>query len=352
MATSDVLLIITPFKPKQEWVAHLKSKVPTIEVEVYPTTLYAVEVPKEVPAEVWKRTTALFTWKAFPPKNWVPNLQFVQLLSAGCAQIFGNPLFEETDIAFSTSNGSHGPQVAEWVFATWLAHQHFIPHYLDLQHQSKWVDPESDEDTEDSVGLRVGILGYGNIGRQVAKIAVSLGMDVHAYTLHERATPESRKDDGFVEKGLGDPDGLLPSRWFHGKEQLQDFLASDLDMLVILLPLTDQTRNMISKEQFELLSRKKAFVSNAGRGPIINNEDLIAALDQGLIRGAALDVTDPEPLPEDSALWKYKNVIITPHCAGNSSHVYERVFKILTYNLERREKGQEPINKVRKSLGY
>lgn len=177
-------------------------------------------------------------------------------------------------------------------------------------------------------------------------------MDVHAYTLHERATAESRKDDGFVETGLGDPNGLLPSKWFHGKDQLNDFLASDLDLLVILLPLTEQTRNMISKEQFALLSKKKTYVCNAGRGPIINTEDLITALDTEQIRGAALDVTDPEPLPSDSKLWGYKNVIITPHCAGNSNHVYERVFKILTYNLERRSKGEQPINKVRKLLGY
>ncbi|KAJ4228938.1 hypothetical protein NW759_003659 [Fusarium solani] len=352
MSSPEVLLVITPFAPKPEWLANLKAKCPSVEVISYPTELYAQEVPKEVPADVWKRTTSLFTWKAFPPKEWVPNLQFVQLLSAGCAQIFGLPLFEETEIAFSTSNGSHAPQVSEWVIGTWLAHQHFFPHYLDLQKQSKWVDPDSDEDTEDSVGLRVGILGYGNIGRQVAKIATSLGMDVHAYTLHERATAESRKDDGFVETGLGDPDGLLPSKWFHGKDQLNDFLASDLDLLVILLPLTEQTRNMISKEQFALLSKKKTYVCNAGRGPIINTEDLITALDTEQIRGAALDVTDPEPLPSDSKLWGYKNVIITPHCAGNSNHVYERVFKILTYNLERRSKGEQPINKVRKSLGY
>ncbi|KAM6515824.1 hypothetical protein FALCPG4_014029 [Fusarium falciforme] len=352
MSSREVLLVITPFAPKQEWLANLNAKCPSVEVITYPTELYAQEVPKEVPADVWKRTTCLFTWKAFPPKERVPNLQFVQLLSAGCAQIFSLPLFEETEIAFSTSNGSHAPQVSEWVIGTWLAHQHFFPHYLDLQKQSKWVDPDSDEDTEDSVGLRVGILGYGNIGRQVAKIATTLGMDVHAYTLHERATAESRKDDGFVEAGLGDPDGLLPSKWFHGKDQLNDFLASDLDLLVILLPLTEQTRNMISKEQFALLSKKKTYVCNAGRGPIINTEDLITALDTEQIRGAALDVTDPEPLPSDSKLWGYKNVIITPHCAGNSNHVYERVFKILTYNLERRSKGEQPINKVRKSLGY
>ncbi|KAI8304909.1 D-2-hydroxyacid dehydrogenase [Colletotrichum sp. SAR11_240] len=244
-----------------------------------------------------------------------------------------------------------------------------VPEYLDNQRESKWIDPPSDEDTEDSVGLRVyakpryhhpefqltgprGILGYGCVGRQVAHVAKAFGMGVHAYTLHPRLTPESRKDDSFTEPGLGDPNGEYPSKWFYGKDQLDDFLASDLDLLVITLPLTDQTKGMISREQFQLLSKKKTYVSNAGRGAVINTEDLVDALDGGLIRGAALDVTDPEPLPAEHKLWKYKNVIITPHCAGNSNHYYERVRKILVYNLERRAKGQKLVNIVSRSERY
>lgn len=176
-------------------------------------------------------------------------------------------------------------------------------------------------------------------------------MDVHAYTLHERANPESRKESGFTEPGLGDPEGQFPSEWFHGKDQLNTFLA-DLDLLVITLPLTPATRNMLSKEQFDILSKKKTFVSNVGRGAVINTDDLIAALDAKQIRGAALDVTEPEPLDESSKLWDYNNVVITPHCAGNSNHFNERTFKILRHNLERRARGEAEVNRVSKSLGY
>lgn len=177
-------------------------------------------------------------------------------------------------------------------------------------------------------------------------------MSVHAYTLHPRLTPESRKDDSFTEPGLGDPNGEYPSKWFYGKDQLDDFLASDLDLLVITLPLTDQTKGMISHKQFQLLSKKKTYVSIAGRGAVINTDDLVDALDEGLIRSAALDVTDPEPLPAEHKLWKYKNVIITPHCAGNSNHYYERVRKILVYNLERRARGQKLVNILSRSERY
>ncbi|KAF5489845.1 D-2-hydroxyacid dehydrogenase [Colletotrichum siamense] len=347
MSSKDFLLILMPWTPDPAWVASLGMPVESRKIGMYQT-----ELPSDISPETWAKVTILFTWKSFPTKEMVPNLKYCQLLSAGCNQILGLPLFEETAIDFCTSNGTHPPQIAEWVFSTFLAFQHHIPEYLDNQKESKWIDPPSDEDTEDSVGLRVGILGYGCVGRQVAHVAKAFGMSVHAYTLHPRLTPESRKDDSFTEPGLGDPNGEYPSKWFYGKDQLDDFLASDLDLLVITLPLTDQTKGMISREQFQLLSKKKTYVSNAGRGAVINTEDLVDALDGGLIRGAALDVTDPEPLPAEHKLWKYKNVIIAPHCAGNSNHYYERVRKILVYNLERCAKGQKLVNIVRRSERY
>ncbi|KAL4962703.1 D-isomer specific 2-hydroxyacid dehydrogenase family protein [Aspergillus stella-maris] len=351
MTSQDVLLIIIHFTPPAEWLDSLAKSLPGLQVEIYEVEMYAKELPS-IPEETWRKTTVLFTWKLFPTPEMAPNLQYVQILSAGCNQMLGLPLFENTDIAFCTSNGVHPPQIAEWVFSTFLAFQHHIPEYLDNQKANQWVDPVSDEDTEDAVGLRVGILGYGCIGRQVARVARALGMDVYAYTLHERSNPESRTSDTYTEPGLGDPSGEFPTEWFAGKDELNTFLAADLDLLVITLPQTPQTTGMISAEQFRLLSKKKAYISNAGRGAVINTDDLVAALDEGLIRGAALDVTDPEPLPEDHKLWGYKNVIITPHCAGNSNHYNERVLKILKYNLERRANGLHVVNRVDKKLGY
>lgn len=195
-------------------------------------------------------------------------------------------------------------------------------------------------------------MGYGCVGRQVAHVAKAFGMDVHAYTLHERSTPDSRKTNAYTEPGLGDPEGKYPSKWFAGKKDLNDFLASGLDLLVITLPITSGTERLISREQFEILDEKKTYLSNVGRGAIVDTDALTYALDSNQIRGAALDVTDPEPLPADHKLWAYKNVIITPHCAGNSNHYYERVLRILAYNLERMAQGKEVVNQVSRSLGY
>ncbi len=179
-------------------------------------------------------------------------------------------------------------------------------------------------------------------------------MDVHAYTLHPRNTPESKKDNTYTPPGLGDPDGLLPSKWFSGetKEELHAFLGSGLDILVIALPLTPKTEQLLAAPEFEVLSKKKAFVSNIGRGPIVNTDHLIDALEKGLLRGSALDVTDPEPLPPGHPLWKAKNTFITPHVSGNSAAYAQRMLAILDTNLERLSQGKELVNRVNRKEGY
>lgn len=147
---------------------------------------------------------------------------------------------------------------------------------------------------------------------------------------------------------------MLPSKWFSGetKEEIHEFLASGLDLLVVSVPLTDKTHHLLSAPEFEILKAKRTFVSNIARGPIINTDDLIEALDKGLIRGAALDVTDPEPLPDGHPLWKAKNVIITPHVSGNSTAYVDRLLAILETNLTRLSEGKELTNKVSRRDGY
>ncbi len=198
------------------------------------------------------------------------------------------------------------------------------------------------------------------------------GAEVYAYTARPRPTPESRHDDAYYVPGLGDPEGVLPAKWFSGTStaEINAFLASGLDLLVIALPLTDQTRGMLGEAQFRVLAeaagvfgvegdgdKKKAgpktYVTNIGRGPVIRTDDLIAALDAGWIRGAALDVTDPEPLPDGHPLWRTANVTITPHISGNSIRYVDRLLDIMDVNLARLSRGEDKlINQVNKKRGY
>lgn len=182
-------------------------------------------------------------------------------------------------------------------------------------------------------------------------------MDVVAFTATPKDTPEKKKDPGFVVPGTGDADGSIPSAWYSGldKDSLHNFLKQDIDLLLVSVPLTEQTKHMLSKDEFSILSqggKRPAFVTNIARGQIIDQPALIDALKDGTLGGAALDVTDPEPLPEDSELWGLPNVIITPHISGVGQAYAERAFQILEVNLERRRKGEKLINVVKRERGY
>lgn len=202
---------------------------------------------------------------------------------------------------------------------------------------------------------RRGILGYGAIGRQCARLASALGMEVYAYTRSERSTPASRKDDSYCVPGTGDPDGLLPAKWFHGTSRaaVNEFLGQGLDLLVISLPLTAETRHIIAAPQLEILgAARKPFVANVARGGHVDQEALVRALETGLLRGAALDVTDPEPLPSDHPLWRAPNLLITPHVSWKTDFLWDRLLEILELNLEKLAAGRPLVNVVNRKLHY
>lgn len=271
------------------------------------------------------------------------------------------------------------------------SHSYNLLHHWQLQH--RWGKSKSEKTSlrtsRDKVGQTFAVLGYGSIGRQAGRVAQAMGMRVIAYTASPRETPESRKDKGYIVPGTGDPDGRIPSAWFSGtdKASLHHFLSQDIDHLLIAVPLTPSTRHLLSLQEFEILGRCNAFISNISRGPIIDQGAFISALEayasnvgsqtatstdepiHGSIendrptelsltesipglRGAALDVTDPEPLPPDDPLWDTSNCIISPHISGGGTAYTERAFEILELNLKRKEKGEKMINVVDRKKGY
>lgn len=190
----------------------------------------------------------------------------------------------------------------------------------------------------------------------MARTFAALGANILAYTATPRTTPSARADQGYYVPGTGDPDGSIPLAWYSGtaadKSDLHTFLAQDLDVLVISLPLTPATTHLFSAPEFDILARRRAFVVNISRGKVIDQPALVEALNDGKLRGAALDVTDPEPLPKDDPLWDAKNVIITPHISGSSTKYDERAFDVLFTNLKRRERGEKMFNLIDRKRGY
>lgn len=231
---------------------------------------------------------------------------------------------------------------------------------------------------QDAVGMRFGVLGYGSIGRQgelkflehyikilhtkpatAARVCKAMGMDVIAYTASPRTTPESKRDTGYIVPGTGDPDGLIPNAWYSGTDtaSLHNFLSQDIDILLISVPLTKSTGRFLGAPEFEILgSKKNAFILNISRGSILKQDDLITYLKkspaEGGLRGAALDVTEPEPLDKESELWEMENVVVTPHISGLSVAYRDRAMQILEINLENFEKGRKLVNVVDKRKGY
>jgi phosphoglycerate dehydrogenase-like enzyme len=265
--------------------------------------------------------------------------------------------------------------IAEWVILQVLSNSHKQKQLLDLQRKHEWGSIVGFMNLRDSVGMRLGVLGYGSIGRQgnidthcvryaltyvptVARVCKAMGMDVIAYTASPRTTSDSKKDKGYVVAGTGDPDGTIPSAWYSGtdKGSLHHFLAQDIDVLLVAVPLTKETQYLLAAPEFEILGKKNAFIANISRGSIINQTDLIAFLqkgeDEGGLRGAALDVTDPEPLPPSNPLWDLENVIITPHVSGLSREYEERSYEILEGNLTNLERGKPLLNLVDRKRGY
>ncbi|KAL9128039.1 MAG: hypothetical protein Q9217_003203 [Psora testacea] len=367
------LLVILPFPEPTEILERIKKNHPYIRITF--KRLLFTDTPSDgsqtIPPEIYHDTTLLITLSALPLPSQAPNLRLIHFTSAGTNHIAHSPIYTSTDIPLTTSSGIHGPQISEWVLLTALAHSHHYSLLHDWQRARHWGNGGNEKillSLRDKVGQRLGVLGYGSIGRQVGRVAKAMGMDVIAYTARPRPTPESKRDRGFIVPGTGDPEGEFPSAWFSGldKQSLHTFLHQDIDLLLISVPLTQETDGFIGEAEMDILgSTTNAFVSNISRGQILDQTALLTRLRKyadndpldggdggGGLRGAALDVTDPEPLPKEDPLWDAPNCIITPHISGLGEKYLERSMQVFEVNLDKEEKGEPLINVVNRERGY
>ncbi|PWW72267.1 hypothetical protein C7212DRAFT_286555 [Tuber magnatum] len=353
----NVLVTLSQKEPPEGY-SRLVKKFPNCTFNFYALEewdgLWHFGIPDDSPrlSELLRQATVLLVDWTLPNIEQVPNLKIVQLSISGFDRVVKQPLYTDTGITFCTSNGIYSTKIAEHVFLTLLSIRNSFDQLLSQQHSRIWDDIAYPR-PKDLSGTTIGILGYGSIGRQVARIASGLGMKIHAYTASPRPTPASRADRGYILPGTGDRNGQLPDAWFSGtdKPSLHTFL-SGVDVLVCSLPLTDLTRHMLSTAEFEILGRRKAYVVNVSRGGIIDHDALTKALKAGLLAGASLDVTEPEPLPTDSELWTMRDVVITPHISGTGRGYVARVVDLLEANLERLSAGESMFNVVKRGRGY
>ncbi len=262
-----------------------------------------------------------------------PRLRWVQATIAGI-EGFLIPALRERPIVLTTFSGIAAPSIAEHVLALMLAFARGLPPLLRRQDRREWDDNHADAPpTFELAGQTLGIVGLGDIGEELARRAHALGM-------HVLATDR--------DAGNGDTpayiEALLPS------ERLPDLLA-DADHVALSLPLTSATERLIGRDELARMG-PSAYLYNVGRGELVDQEALVAALRDGTIAGAGLDVATPEPLPADSPLWALPNVLITGHTAGRTPLYWERGIELLIDNVRRFLAGEELRNTVDTRAGY
>lgn len=253
------------------------------------------------------------------------RLKWVHALTAGVEGLLF-PEMQNSHVILTNSRGIHGIPVSEHVLALILAFNRCLHQLIRQQLAKQWKRVFPDEIHEKTIG----IIGLGSIGREIAKKSKGLGMQV-------LATKRRASEEIFVDK-MYTPDKLTE-------------MLSLCDFVVVALPLTEETRGLLCLEHFTAMKRS-AYLINIARGDVICQSDLIHALEEGLIRGAGLDVFDQEPLPADSPLWDMPNVIISPHVAASSPYYLDRAIKTFSDNLARYANGGEMFNIIDKAKGY
>jgi len=237
------------------------------------------------------------------------NLKLVQLLSAGLDRV---PLdyINDHNIKLFNAGDVYSFPMAEWAVLKILEIYKKSRFFYRNQEKRLW---QKNRDLEELTGKKVGIIGLGNIGKAIAKRLKPFGVEITAVDIRQvEAEPVGR---------------------FRMIDELDQVLKAS-DIIILTLPLTEQTRHLISAERLKLMPDHACLV-NLSRGAIIDEAALIEALQAGRFRGVALDVFEEEPLPGGSPLWGFDNVIITPHNSFISDRVNERLFALVLTNLAR-----------------
>ncbi|WP_129113286.1 D-2-hydroxyacid dehydrogenase [Halegenticoccus tardaugens] len=244
------------------------------------------------------------------------NLELFACVYAGTGHL-SIEAFEERGVAVTNASGVHGPNIAEHVVGSILLFVRGFDRAWRRKERREWRSFQARE----LAGSTVAVVGLGAIGETVVDRLEPFGVD----TIGVRYSSE---------KG-GPTDEVL------GYDDLHDALARS-EYVVIAAPLTETTRGLFDEAAFRTM-RPDAVLVNVGRGPVVDTDALVDAVRTNAVRGAALDVTDPEPLPEDHPLWTFDNVFVTPHNAGHTPAYWDRLADVLAGNVRRLDAGETDL---------
>ena len=294
-------------------------------------------------------TDVLYAWR--PPRDLgrAPRLGWVQLHMAGVDGLAGHPLYTETVIPLTTTSGVHAAAIAEYAITMMLALAHRVPRMLAWQGRGGWPPDEQRWSLfvpTEVRGATLGVVGYGSIGREAARIAkAAFGMTVLAC----KRDPARRADAGYRLPGTGDPDGALPDEWF-GPDRLRDMLPRS-DVVLMSAPLTPDTHHLFGTRELHAM-RPSAYLINVGRGATVDEVALARALADGRLAGAAIDVFAQEPPPAGHPLYALESVILSPHVSGFLPSYDDKCAELFAENLRRYLAGAPLLNLVDRVRGY
>ncbi len=260
------------------------------------------------------------------------KLRWVQNYFVGIDRCTANELLREGKVLLTNTKALPGPSMAEHVIAMMLMLTHKMHVYYRQQLSSEWRRiPNPYSQVVEVNGKTMLVVGLGGIGRQVAKRAHGLGMRVLGVRNRSRSGPD------YVEY-VGLADELMK-------------LLPEADVVVNVTPLTEATTGLYDRAFFKAM-KPTAYFLNIGRGKSVITKDLMAALKDADLAGAGLDVTDPEPLPPHHPLWKFPNVLITPHASAPSDRMLHRSWTLIRENLRRYTAGEPMLNVTDVKRGY
>jgi phosphoglycerate dehydrogenase-like enzyme len=275
-----------------------------------------------------------------------PSLKWIQFLSAGADHVMKGELRARATIAITNASGIHATPIAEYTIASMLAWAHGFHISIRAQMRREWKRNWDFMDSVDSLrGKTLGVIGYGAIGRETARLAHAFGMTILAL----KRNPANRADICWNPHGIGDPDGKLPARWY-GPDECRAILRES-DFVTVTLPATAATRSFVGREAIAAM-RPHAYLVNVGRGEVIDQDALTEALREKRIGGAGLDVFEREPLEAESELWDLENTILTPHMSGAFKGYNSACCALFAENLRRFVAGESLLNRVDRELGY
>jgi phosphoglycerate dehydrogenase-like enzyme len=268
-------------------------------------------------------------------RQW-PHLRGVKLVLSMLAGTEWIPGTVGPYVTICNAHGAHNVSTAEWTLAAILAMLKYFPLYLDIQKSGVWkrrfeaptlykqISGDSDEVYppvlgEELTGKKVLLVGYGAIGKEIERMLAPFNVELTRVARRARSNPEVQ--------AVRDLDGLLPRA----------------EIVILILPATAESEGLMNAQRLALM-RQGALLVNAARGPIVKTEALVAALLAGRIR-AAIDVTDPEPLPEGHPLWSCPNLLITPHVGASTPQFSPRALHTAADEIRRYMKG-EPLQNI------